>query len=560
MSDSDPSGPAPDNPPTPAASSWAGLPWVWAVPVVAAIIAGWLGYRALIERGPTITIGFVTADGVEPERTTIRYKNVELGRVTGIGLTPDGSRVVVTAEMRREAEPLLRADSEFWVVQPRITPSGITGLTTIVSGAYIGMLPGKGAPGARSFTGLETPPPKDGLVSGREFTLIADRLPSISDQSPVYYHGVQVGEVTGHELSDRDGSVSVRIFVYDPHETLIRAASRFWASAGVQLEIGAQGLKIGTESLLTLLAGGIVFDTPKPALNGPPSPPDSTFQLYVDREAAEEAAERVRVSYRLFFPGSLRGVSVGTPVELRGITVGRVSELRLEYDPSVDTIRIPVTIEIEPDRIAMPGEPPHQDPIEETNRIFERLVAEGLRARIASGSLLLGQQVIELDFVPNAPPAQLVRAKPYPELPTEAGGSFEEIASRAGRFLDKMSALPLDRLVGEIRNMVIHADGMIESPDVKHSLHELDRTLANTERLTRDAQMQVRPLFASINSAADQLKATIALLGNDPRSSNDLLRTLTELKDAARSIRVLADYLERHPESLLRGKPQEASR
>jgi paraquat-inducible protein B len=219
-----------------------------------------------------------------------------------------------------------------------------------------------------------------------------------------------------------------------------------------------------------------------------------------------------------------------------------------------------VTVEIEPDRIAMPGEPPRQDLIEVTDRIFERLVAEGLRARIAGGNLLLGQRLIELDFVPNAPPARLVRAKPYPELPTEAGGSFEEIASRAGRFLDKMSALPLDRLVGEIHNMVIHADRMIESPDVKHSLHELDRTLANTEHLTRDAQMQVRPLFASINSVADQLKVTIALLGNDPRSSNDLVRTLTELKDAARSIRVLADYLERHPESLLRGKPQEASR
>ena len=521
MSDSDPSGPAPDHPPAPAASSWAGLPWVWAVPVVAAIIAGWLGYRALIERGPTITIGFVTADGVEPDRTTIRYKNVELGRVTGIGLTPDGSRVVVTAEMRREAEPMLRADSEFWVVQPRITPSGITGLTTIVSGAYIGMLPGKGAPGARSFTGLETPPPKDGLVGGREFTLIADRLPSISDQSPVYYHGVQAGEVTGHELSDRDGSVSVRIFVYTPHESLIRTASRFWTSSGVQIDVGAQGLKIGTESLLTLLAGGIVFDTPKPALNGPPSPPDSTFQLYADREAAEEAAERVRVSYRLFFPGSLRGVSVGTPVELRGITVGRVSELRLEYDPSVDTIRIPVTIEIEPDRIAMPAALLQQKPIEETNRIFERLVTEGLRARIASGNLLLGQHLIELDFVLNAPPARLVRAKPYPELPTVAGGGFEEIANSAGRFLDKVSALPLDRLVGEIRNMVTHADGVIASPDVKRSLHELDRTLSNTERLTRDAQMQVGPLFASINSAADQLKATIALLGSDPRSNNE---------------------------------------
>jgi len=560
LSDSDPSGPVPESPPSPESRQWAGLPWVWAVPVVAAIIAGWLGYRALIERGPTITISFPTADGIEADRTTIRYKNVELGRVTGIGLTSDGSRVVVTAAMRREAEPRLRADSEFWVVQPRITPSGITGLTTIVSGAYIGMLPGNGAEGVLSFTGLETPPPKDGLVGGREFTLITDRLPSISDQSPVYYHGVQVGEVTGHELSDRDGSVSVRIFVYSPHESLIHTATRFWTSSGVQLGVGAQGLKIGTESLLTMIAGGIVFDTPEAALSGSPSPPGSTFRLYADRETAEEAAERVRVSYRLFFPDSLRGIGVGTPVELRGITVGRISEVRLEYDPTADTIRIPVTVEIEPERIAMPSELLRQNPIEETNRMFDRLVAQGLRARLASGNLLVGQRVIELDFVQNAPPARLVRVKPYPELPTVAGGGFEEVADSASRFLDKVSALPLDHLVGEIRNMVNHADGVIVSPDVKHSLHELDRTLANTERLTRDAQTQVGPLFASINSAADQLKATIALLGSDPRSSNDMLRTLTELKDAARSIRVLADYLERHPESLLRGKPQEASR
>jgi paraquat-inducible protein B len=550
----------PENPPTPESRQSAGLPWVWAVPVVAAVIAGWLGYCALIERGPTITISFPTADGIEADRTTIRYKNVELGRVTGIGLTSNGSRVVVTAAMRREAEPMLRADSEFWVVQPRITPSGITGLTTIVSGAYIGMLPGNGAEGGRSFTGLETPPPKDGLIAGREFTLIADRLPSVSDQSPVYYHGVQVGEITGHELSDRDGSVSVRIFVYSPHDSLIHPASRFWPSSGVQIEVGAQGLKIGTESLLTMVAGGIVFDTPEGALSGSPSAPSSTFRLYADREAAEEAAERVRVSYRLFFPDSLRGIGVGTPVELRGITVGRVSEVKLEYDPSADTIRIPVTAEIEPERIAMPGELLRQDPSEETNRIFDRLVVQGLRARLASGNLLVGQRVIELEFVSNAPPARLVRAKPYPELPTVTGGGFEEIASSAGRFLDKVSVLPLDRLVEEIRNMVIHADGVIASPEMKRSLQELDRTLGNTERMTRDARMQVGPLFASINSAADQLKATIALLGSDPRSSNDLLRTLTELKDAARSIRVLADFLERHPESLLRGKPQEASR
>ncbi len=560
MSESDPSGPLPDNPPTPEPSRWAGLPWVWAVPVLALIIAAWLGYRTLIERGPTITISFVTADGIEPDRTTIRYKNVELGRVTGITLPPDATHVLVNATLRREAEPMLRTDTKFWLVQPRITPSGISGLTTIISGSYIDMLPGKGAPGARSFTALETPPPKEGLVDGQEFTLVGEQLPSIRIASPVYYHGVQVGEVTGYALSDRSGSVTIRMFVYAPHDSLIHSASRFWASSGLRVELSGQGLQIDTESLLTVLAGGIVFDTPQPALAEPPSPPGSTFHLYADRQSAERAAEQVRVSYRLFFPGALRGVGVGTPVELRGITVGYVSQVQLEYDAAADIIRLPVTIEIEPDRLAMPPELKQRNPIEATNRIFEHLVAEGLRARIVTGNLLLGQRVIELDFVADAPPARLVQGEPYPELPTAGGEDTEQIMNSAARLLDKVAALPLDQLLGEIRNMVSHADHLIASPEAEHSLQMLDKTLDHAQRLTRDAQVQIDPLLASFKSAVDQLKMTIALLGHDPRSSHDLLHTLTELTDAARSVRVLADYLERHPEALLRGKPQDATR
>jgi paraquat-inducible protein B len=214
LSDYDPSGPLPDAPLPPKPSRWAGLPWVWAVPVAALLIAGWLGYRALMERGPTITITFATADGLEAERTTIRYKNVELGRVTRLALTSDGSHVVATAAMRREAEPMLQEDTKFWVVQPRITPSGVSGLTTIVSGAYIGMLPGNGPPGARAFNALNSAPPHDGLVDGRYFTLMTERLPSITNQSPVYYHGVQVGEVTGYNSQTATGplrSISLSI-------------------------------------------------------------------------------------------------------------------------------------------------------------------------------------------------------------------------------------------------------------------------------------------------------------------------------------------------------------
>ena len=564
MSGSDPSGPVPENPPPPEPSRWAGLPWVWAVPIVALLIAGWLGYRALIERGPEITISLQTAEGIEADRTTVRYKDVDLGKVTRVGLSPGHSRAIVTARMTREAEPLLRADTTFWVVRPRIGLSGISGLTTVLSGAYIGLSPGKGEAGARSFTGVETPPPKEGLVGGQAYTLIAGRLAEVSDGSPVYFHGVQVGEVTSHELSDRDGTVALHIFVYAPHPALIHSESRFWVASGLEVSLGSGGVKIATAPLMTIVSGGIVFDTPDSELRGKPSPPGSRFFLFADQKAADEAAEPVHVYYRLLFAGSLRGVAVGTPVELRGQPIGQVNAVRLEYDPATDAIRVPVTIEVAPHRIKVGGEhldATAKDAVAATNRMFSELIAKGLRAQLVSASLLTGQQVISLDFDPDAPPAQLTSAVPYPELPTVEASGIEQIEGSASRLMNKLAALPLDQLVEQIRTMIGHADGMIghadglvASPDTKRSLHNLDLTLANAARLTRTADVQVGPLLQRLNSAAEQLHGTLMVLGNNPAAGNDLARTLAELKDAARSIRVLADTLERHPESLLRGK------
>jgi paraquat-inducible protein B len=563
MSGSDPSGPVPEAPPPPTPGGWTALPWVWAVPIVALLIAGWLGYRALAERGPTITISFATAEGIEADRTPIRYKDVELGRVIKVGLTPDRSRALVTAAMTRAAEPLLRADNKFWVVRPRIGLSGVSGLTTVLSGPYIGMLPGTGAPGADSFAGLETPPPQQGLVKGKSYTLVAKRLAEISDQSPVYYHGVQVGEVTGHQLSDRDGTVAVHVFIYSPHQALIHPDSRFWVASGLNVSIGAEGVKVATAPLLTIVAGGIVFDTPDEALASPPSPPGSTFPLYADETTANEAAELVRVQYRLYFPGSVSGVDVGTPVDLRGLPIGEVIAVRLEYDPVADTIREPVTIEVAPHRIKVGGhrlDAVGPDPVAAMNKMFAQLVKKGLRAQLVSANLLTGQRSIELDFDPDAPPAQVAWAKPYPELPTVESSGIGQVTRSANKLMTKLAALPLDQLVGQIRLMVGHADNLIDRPEVRRSLHNLDLTLSNTERLTRTADVQVGPLLQRLNGAAQQLRATLMILGNDPAASSDLARTLAELTDAARSVRVLADYLERHPESLVSGKPGEAWR
>ena len=570
MSDTGPSGPVPEQPPTPQARAWATLPWIWAVPGIALFIALWLGVQALAERGPTITISFGNAEGIEvgrneAARTTIRYKNVELGRVAGLELSPDRSQVIVTAEMRRDADPLLRAGSKFWVVRPRLELSGISGLGTLLSGAYIGMLPGEGEAGARNFRGLDNPPPAQGLTNGRSYTLVADQLPFISDAAPVYFHGVKVGEVTDHTLSDKDGTVSINIFIYDPHSTLIRPGSQFWISAGIEASLGAQGLRVETETLQTLLTGAITFETPPAAMAAAESPADSRFVLYRDRKSAGDSADPVRVFYQVSFPGELHGLAIGTPVELRGIPIGRVSALRLEYDPASDEIRVPATLEIAPHRITIHGTEatPRDDEQalkQATNQLFEKLIAKGLRARLAPDNLLIGSRLVDLDFVDNPDPAQLVYAEPYPELPAVGGSGLGEMARSATAFLDKLSTLPLAELVGGVRDMVRHADTVVASPELKRSVQQLDRTLADAGRFARDIRVQSGPLLAKLNSAADQLGTTLALLGNDPRSGSDLARTMAELKDAARSVRVLADMLERHPEALLRGKSQEATR
>jgi len=556
--------PQPGGLPPPRLRPWAGLPWVWAVPVIALFIAGYLGFRRISDRGPVITINFTNAEGIElgrneAARTTIRYKNVELGRVASLGLSDDQSQVVVTAEMRREAEPLLRADTKFWVVRPRLGLSGISGLSTLVSGAYIGMLPGEQPSGARDFRGLDNPPPAQGLINGKLYTLATDRMPAITDAAPVYFHGVQVGEVMDHTLSDKDGTVSVNIFIYDPHSVLIRPGSQFWIAAGVEATIGTQGLQVETETLQTLLTGAIVFETPPDALAEAESPPGSKFTLYRDRKSAADSADPVRVFYQVSFPGPLHGLAVGTPVELRGIPIGRVASLRLEYDAASDAIRVPATLEISPHRIAVPGETPiprddTKAATEATNRLFEHLIAKGLRARLAPDNLLIGSRLVDLEFIENPAPAKLGATQPYPEFPTAPGSGLDEVVRSASSFLDQLAALPLAELIGGMREMVQHADAVVGSPELKRSVKQLDRTLADAGQFARDMRVQAGPLLAKLNSAADQLGATLALLGNDPRSATDLARTMDELKQAARSVRVLADMLERHPEALLRGR------
>ncbi|MFP5511749.1 MAG: intermembrane transport protein PqiB [Alphaproteobacteria bacterium] len=545
----------PPHPPEVEVSTRRRLSFLWLLPLVAALIAGWLGWRWLEDRGPQIVITFESGDGLEAGRTRIKHKNVELGVIESVRLSDDLSQVIATARMDRAAGRHLKEGTRFWMVAPRLSLGGVSGLSTVVSGTYVEMEPG-GGEDRREFDALDEPPVIRADVPGRSFSLKAEQLGSLAQGSPVYFRGVQVGEVMGYNLSPQDRTVSVSVFVRAPYEGLVREGSRFWRSSGVQFTAGAEGLKFQTESLKTLALGGVVLETPPDPEAGGQAKDWSTFTLYEDQAAAAAARDRLRVRYRLEFPGSVQGLQAGAPVLMRGLTVGHVATVRLEYDEATQELRIPVDIDFEPDLVARTYSVDDSRPMDEAavRRLIATQVEKGLRARLASGNLLTGQKLVSFDYAPGVPPAP---GSERSELPTVASSDLDSIMASAGVVMEKVSALPLDALIADLRGTLQSVGGLAGSPDLARSLAALAKALGSADALMRDADRQLPDLVKSLRGVATAAQGTLnsanGLLGGGGGQA-DLAGVMRQLNDAARSFRVLADYLERHPEALLRGK------
>ena len=512
---------------------------IWLVPIAAVVIGGWLGIRTLHQRGPLITITFASAEGIDAGRTRVMLRNVEVGMVESLDLSRDLSNVEVHARVRNDLKDHLTTGTRFWVVRPRLGVGGVSGLGTLFSGVYIEMEPG---PGKRTeeFKGLEEPPVLPPSGEGRSFVLRAKSLGSLSRGSPVYFRGVPVGEVLGATLSQDSRSVQVSVFIRGPHDQLVHPETRFWNASGVEVNAGGGGFKVRAESVQAVILGGIAFDTRAEGESDAASPKDSEFVLYPDKDTAQLSPYGPQVSYQVHFGGSVRGLEVGTPVELLGIPVGRVTDVRLEGDEG--RIRVPVTLELEPERVLL-----HQGPLpsdetglqQSSDAQMELLVARGLRAELQTVSLLTGGKVVALAFHQHAPKARLIFGGKYPELPTVPGGGLEDLSESASR------------LLADARGMVQGANQVLRSP-------ELTQTIRNLDVLTREASNHIGPTMQSLQTASAQLEKTLAasnaLLGNSTTGSGELPRALHDLREASRSVRLLTDYLERHPEALLKGK------
>jgi paraquat-inducible protein B len=505
------------------------LSLVWFIPILAALVGVWVAVTRVMSEGPKIKIVFGSAEGLDAGKTKIRYNGVEIGTVTAIRLSDDHQHVITTAQMAPATEGFLAADTKFWVVRPRISGANVTGLGTLISGAYIGLEIGQSKEHVHDFVALETQPVVTGELPGRLFVLKTASLGSLDTGTPVFFRHLQVGEVASYEL-DKDGkSLTVKIFVHTPYDQYVNPETRFWHASGIDVSLSASGLKVETQSVLSILIGGIAFETSANAPVLPPAEANTVFTLYGNRAEAFQPTAQHPQTYQLVFNESVRGLTVGAPVEFRGIPIGEVGDIRAQVDLSTFKFSVPVTINLDPQRLGVNvrGAKTGVDLETMRRRFIDALVAHGVRAQLKTGSLLTGSLFVAFDFVPSAPPATVDWSQQPVQLPT-VPGQLQATEAKIENIINKVDQMPLEAI----------------GQNVRKSLADLDLTLVSAR--------------GTLVSARGTLENTSNLTGPNSVQIQQLGSTLEEVRRAARSVRVLADYLERHPEALVRGKKGEA--
>ena len=532
---------------------------VWIIPVLAALVGIGIAVQRIRSEGPTITIVFKAAEGIEAGKTFIKYKDVIIGQVKTVQFTEDYAKVEVTAKITKRAAGLMVDDAQFWVVRPTITLSGITGLNTLLSGNYIGFKSGASDVERTEFVGLDKAPFVAGQL-GREFVLTADDLGSLAAGSPILYRHLPVGQVIDFDLAPDGKSVRINVFVSAPYDRFVSRGTRFWRTSGISVSLGANGFDVKTESLASLLVGGIAFDAPPFVHDTAEAPSDSEFALHEDRAAAMKARDAMTRLYVLRFNESLRGLSVGAPVTYLGVQIGEVVDIGFDFEPEKANIAPRVSITFYPERLLVFTDPGQQKRVEEhlksderrRNAFLQRMIDErGLRAQLRTGSLLTGQLYVAFDYFPKAPKASIVTNKGVAEFPVVASG-LVDLEAKLSSILDKIDKTPIEEIGAALRK----------------DLESLDATLAGAQKLVTRVDTELVPSIKTdleaLHRTLGAMERTLAnanatLLGPDAPAQQELRDALNEFTRAARSMRVFLDYLERHPEAPIRGKTETTS-
>lgn len=515
---------------------------VWIVPIIAVLVGISLVVHNARQEGPTITVTFKTGSGLTANKTQVKYRNVVIGHVSNVALSQDQKRVDATIKLAREAQSFTREDARFWVVRPRIGASGISGIDTLLSGDYIGADTGQADTRAKRFEGLESPPAITYGEPGKRFTLHSTDLGSLDVGSPVYLRKIPVGQVVAYAL-DADGkSVSIDVFVHAPNDIHVTRNTRFWNASGVDLSLNANGFTVQTESLSSILLGGVAFRAPDYSPGDMPAAEQSAFELFDDQQTALAPPDGKAQYLSLRFEQSLRGLRVDAPVEFLGVEIGKVVAVNLDFDPQQRRFPLDVGIVIYPQRLGLAHskmlEALNHDPNDKAAgaRLMGTFIENGLRAQARTGNLLTGQLYVSLDFYPKAEKVAFDPAARPVKIPTIAG-NFEQVQEQLQATVDTISKLPLARIAGN-----------------------LDGSLAALRKVLDQVNASTLPeMRTTLGNASKALESANSTLADDSPQREQLTQTLDQLGRMSRSLRELSDYLGRHPESLIRGRPDSAA-
>lgn len=515
---------------------------VWIVPIVAVLVGISLVVHNVLQQGPTITLNFKTGSGLTANKTEVKYRNVVIGQVTDVALSDDQKSVNATVQLAKQAESFTRADSQFWVVRPRIGAGGVSGIDTLLSGDYIGADIGQSETRARQFKGLENPPPITYGEPGKRFTLHTQTLGSLDIGSPVYYRKIEVGQVVAYKLDAEGKGVDIEVFVHAPNDAYVTQNTRFWNASGIDLSVGANGFALKTESLSSMLVGGIAFLAPPYSPNDKPADEEQTFELFDDQVSALAPPTGDGQYMALRFDQALRGLKVGAPVEFLGIEFGKVVSVNLDFDAKKRSFPLNVGIVIYPQLLGQAHtkllKTMNNDPKDEAAgvRLIGSFIENGLRAQARSGNLLTGQLYIALDFYPKADKVTFdptLRPVSIPTIP----GNLEQLQEKLESIVNKINQLPIERIAGNLDSNLV----------------ELRKGLTQFNAKTLPG---VQTTLADVSKTLQSANATLA---EDSPQREQLTQTLDELGRMSRSLRELSDYLGRHPESLIRGRPDNAA-
>lgn len=516
---------------------------IWLIPIVAVLIGGWLAVKTILEKGPTITITFKTAEGIEAGKTKVKYKSIDIGEVKSVGFSKDLEHIVLTVEMNKGAAPHLVEDVRFWIVKPRISGGQVSGIGTLFSGSYIEMDRGKSSTRREEFEGLEVQPSVTGDMPGRQFVLHGKDLGSHDVGTPVMFRRIQVGKVAVNELNQDGSGITLKVFVESPYDKFVNSNTRFWDVSGIDITADASGVKVNTEGLMAILLGGVAFEAPAGTRTLPEADPDTVFPLFPDRTAAMKQPDREMLLFTMYFGESLRGLTVGAPVELNGVEIGEVKNIASGFDVQSGKWRFPIDVAIFPGRLrALSREAVAEPTPAEQKARIDGLVEKGLRAQLKTGSLLTGQMYITFDMFHEAVPAKINWATSPPEFPTHPG-MMVELQATLMNISKKLENMPIDQIGGDLRI----------------ALQSLNRTLVGAEQMVKRMDKEVAPAAKSaLDDARRMLNTVDRTLASDAPLQQDLRTSLRDLGKAAQSLRELTDLLERQPESLIRGKKESA--